>query len=105
CGGDINPADSDHRLSGKKLADAVRQVLDSGRLTQVAGAVNFVMDTIRFPVKPWSVADLEKFKKQNEGKEGDVSAEKNVRWADLMLNYHRTGTMPTDMPVYIQTLN
>ncbi len=105
CGGDINPADSDHRLSGKKLADAVIQVLDNRRLTPVSGAVNFVMDTIRFPVKPWSVGDLEKFKKQNEGKEGDVSAEKNVRWADLMLDYHRTGTMPTDMPVYIQTLN
>ncbi len=105
CGGDINPADSDHRLSGRKLAAAVTEVLDGQQKTPVAGNITFFMDTIRFPVTPWSVSDLKAFKTKNSGKEGDVSAEKNVRWADLMLEYHRTGTMLTNMPVYIQTIN
>lgn len=102
--GDVNPIDSDHRLSGEKLANAVLDVLDN-QLMEISGEIDYHLDSVNFPVKAWSVDALEKFKKENSGKEGDVGAEKNVRWADLMLKHHREGTMPESMPVYIQTIN
>jgi hypothetical protein len=45
------------------------------------------------------------FRNRNSGKEGDVYAEKNVRWADMMLQSYRANTLPASMPVYIQTIN
>src|SRR5690606_36304219 len=43
CGGDINPVDSDHLVTGKKLASAVQGVLGSD-IKQVIGEINYYMD-------------------------------------------------------------
>jgi hypothetical protein len=38
-------------------------------------------------------------------KTGDVYAEKNVKWSDLMIRSYDEGTMPSSLPVYVQTFN
>lgn len=105
CGGDINPVDADHRLTAKKVASAVTDMLDGGTMQQIKGNITFYLDTVAFDTHPWPVGKLREFRAANEGREGDVGAEKNVRWADLMLQYHTNGTMPATMPVFVQTFN
>lgn len=104
CAGDINPVDADHHVTGSKLASAVQNVL-ADEMTAVTGGINHYLDTINFPVTPWPKEKLEAFKQQNSGHDGDVGAEKNVRWADLMLHYEKTDATPKQMPVYVQTVN
>lgn len=105
CGGDINPIDADHRLTGKKVASAVTDMLNRGDMQQIKGSIGFFLDTIAFDTHPWPEATLREFRAGNEGAEGNIAAEKNVRWADLMLKHHKNGTMPATMPVFIQTFN
>ncbi|MGH2624259.1 MAG: hypothetical protein ACRDE7_11380, partial [Sphingobacterium sp.] len=104
CAGDINPVDPDHHHTGSKLASVVQNVLLE-QMTPVTGDINYALDTINFDVSPWSKEKLTVFKSQNSGKTGDVGAEKNVRWADLMLQYEKTDGIPKQMPVYVQTVN
>lgn len=105
CAGDINPADADHKITGSKLASSVQEMLGGSGLKSISGAINYYLDSISFAVTPWTKEKLEAFKQQNSGQEGNVGAEKNVRWADLMLEQQRAGTMLKQMPVYVQTLN
>ncbi|MGK6352874.1 hypothetical protein [Parapedobacter sp. DT-150] len=105
CGGDINPTDGDHRITAGKLAAAVTDVLDRQQMQRIAGEISFFVDTVHFDSRPWPKDKIEQFRAANEGHEGDVTAEKNVRWADLMLLYYATDRMPATMPVLIQTLN
>ena len=105
CGGDINPIDADHRITAKKVASAVSRMLDSSEMRLIQGDISFYLDTVTFNSRPWMEPEILEFRKANEGKEGDVGAEKNVRWADLMLKHHAEGTMPSTMPVFVQTLN
>ena len=104
AGGDINPIDADHKVTGEKLASSVKTALEN-HMTPITGSINYHLDTINFNIKPWSQEKLIDFRNQYSEELGNVGAEKNVRWADLMLGYHKTGTMPTQMPVYIQTIN
>ncbi|HYH57270.1 MAG TPA: hypothetical protein VD772_11700 [Anseongella sp.] len=104
CAGDINPRDDDHSVTGKELAGDVLEVLDK-EMTRINGTISYSMDTILFPVEPWPEEKIRQFRKENQGKEGDIGAEKNVRWADLMLRYHSDGNMPAHLPVYVQTIN
>lgn len=105
CAGDINPRDDDHEKTGMKLALDVLGVLN-GNMEEISGNISYALDTIQIPVKPWSVDEIQEFKKNNsDAEKGDVGAEKNVRWANMMLRYYHEGTMPKAMPVYVQTLN
>src|SRR5690606_31435727 len=104
CAGDINPVDPDHHHTGSKLASVVQNVLLE-QMTPLTGDINYALDTINFDVSPWSKEKLATFKSQNSGKIGDVGAEKNVRWADLMLQYEKGDGRPKQMPVYVQTIN
>ncbi|MGV8879378.1 MAG: hypothetical protein ACOH2A_10135 [Sphingobacteriaceae bacterium] len=105
CAGDINPVDADHRVTGNKLAFSVHEVLKGSGLQPVSGAVNYYIDSTNFDVTPWAKDKLETFKQQNSGHEGDVGAEKNIRWANAMLEQQLAGTMLKQMPVYVQTVN
>lgn len=105
CGGDINPVDADHRLTAKKVASAVTDMLDRGTMQQIKGEIDFFLDTVAFNTHPWPEAKLREFRAANEGQEGNVGAEKNVRWADLMLQYIKNDDMPAAMPVFVQTFN
>ncbi|WP_162915901.1 hypothetical protein [Paraflavitalea soli] len=104
CGGDINPIDASHTATGTKLAEDITHVLDLPQ-EELSGNISFYLDSINFPVKKWTEDSLIAFRNRNEGKEGDVYAEKNVRWANLMLQLNRAQAIPTSMPVYIQTIN
>lgn len=104
CGGDINPVDENHRVTAQKVVAAVNRVLDSD-MTAINGNIDFHLDTVIFDIRSWPAARVMAFRKEHAGKEGDVGAEKNVRWADLMLSYYEEGAMPAAMPVYVQTIN
>lgn len=105
CGGDINPVDGDHNVTGEKVAAAVVDVLESGSLTRIAGDITHFMDTVSFPTQPWTEQALLALKAEKEKDEGDIYSEQRVRWANLMLGYYKNGTMPAEMPVFIQTIN
>ena len=50
-------------------------------------------------------SDMDAFRTENSGHPGDLEAEKNVRWANIMLDHYEQGTMPGYMPIYVQTIN
>ena len=102
--GDINPVDNGEYISGEKLANEVISVLGKP-MTKIEGGISCYLDTINIPVTPWSIEEIIAYKKQNMNKTGDVYAEKNVKWSELMLKYYDEGTMPSSMPVYVNTIN
>lgn len=104
CGGDINPRSSDYRQTGAELATDVLHVLDSGG-QRIEGDISFSLDTVNIPVQPWSADSISRFKEANEGKTGDIEAEKNVRWANLMLQRYRNNAVENILPEYVQTIN
>ncbi len=102
--GDINPKDNGEYISGEKLSNDVITVLDRP-MQKLEGPVSCFLDTINIPITPWSKEKINEFRVQNATKPGDIVAEKNVKWCDLMLRYYDEGTMPTALPVYINTIN
>ncbi|MEN6462932.1 MAG: hypothetical protein ABFC94_16390, partial [Syntrophomonas sp.] len=102
--GDVNPKDNGEYITGEKLANEVIAVL--GRpMYKIEGPISFYLDTINIPVTPWTKEEIATYKAQNLAKPGDIYAEKNVKWCDLMSKYYSDGTMPSSMPVYVNTLN
>jgi hypothetical protein len=102
--GDINPRDNGEYITGEKLANEVISVLNKP-MTKIEGPLSFFIDTVNLSIKPWTQEEINIFREQNSGKTGDVYAEKNVKWCDLMTEYYRKGIMPESLPVYIHTLN
>ncbi len=102
--GDINPRDNGEYISGEKLANEVISVLNKP-MEEIIGTISFFLDTINIPVKAWSREEILKLKADNINKIGDISAERDVKWCNLMLKYLDEGTMPKVMPVYYHTLN
>ena len=102
--GDINPRDNGENISGEKLANEVIAVLKRP-MEKINGPITFFLDTINIPVTPWTKEEIIAYRNANEGKTGDVYAEKNVKWSNLMLKYYEEGTMPASLPVYVQTFN
>jgi hypothetical protein len=102
--GDINPRDNGEYISGEKLANEVIAVLNRP-MNKVTGPITFYLDTINIPITPWTREEIAVFKAKNSEKPGDIDAEKNVKWCDLMLKYYAEGTMPTSLPVYVNTIN
>lgn len=102
--GDINPKDNGEYISGEKLANEVIAVLNRP-MTKINGPISFYLDTINIPITPWTKDEIFEYRAKNSDKPGNVDAEKNVKWCDLMLKYYRENTMPTSMPVYVNTIN
>lgn len=102
--GDINPKDP-FRKSGQQLANDVLEILKKGKLTPIKGSITCFTDTVAIPITPWSKEEVETFKIENLTKTGDMLAERNVRWANLMLEHYARNEMPEQMPVYYQTFN
>jgi hypothetical protein len=102
--GDINPRDNGEYISGEKLSNEIVAVLNRP-MTEIKGPITFFLDTFNIPIKPWTKEELSDFKVTNSGKPKDLGAEKNIKWADLMLKYYENGTMPESNPVYVQTIN
>jgi hypothetical protein len=104
CGGDINPLSSDHIKTGNDLAADVKTIINNP-MQKLSGKLTFYLDSVNFPVSRWSNDRIAAFRKENDNGKGDVNAEKNVRWADLMFKLDKSNMMPVSMPVYIQTIN
>lgn len=105
CAGDINPKSSSFRETGTQLAEDVVSILNS-TLSPIKGSISFHLDTIPVVVTPWSKEEVETYLRNAEGNLSDGIARRDVRWAKLMLNfYEQQGTPPSDMPIYVQTLN
>jgi hypothetical protein len=102
--GDINPVDNGEYITGERLANEVIAVLNQP-MTKINGEISFFLDTINIPITPWTKEEINEYRESNSGKPGDINAEKNVKWCDLMLKYYRDGTMPASLPVYVHTLN
>jgi hypothetical protein len=102
--GDINPKDNGENISGEKLANEV--IAASNRpMEKISGPISFYIDTVNISVTPWTREEIKAYKEANISKAGDVYAEKNVKWSDLMLKYYDEGNMPSSLPEYIQTFN
>jgi hypothetical protein len=104
CGGDINPVTLDHKKTGYDLAGDVKRILNSP-MEKLSGKISFHLDSLNFPVNPWTGERILAFKQDNDNVKEDVNAEKDVRWADLMLARYKNNRMPVSMPVYVQTIN
>lgn len=104
CAGDINPRESDYRRTGTELGSDVASVLNAA-MQPLKSEISFELDTVKIPVDPWPVEKIKAFRAQNITKKGDVEAEKNVRWADLMLERYENNTLSNVLPVYVQTIN
>lgn len=105
CGGDINPVSDSHHKTGEDLSRDVMQILQKS-LIPLDGEISFSLDKILIPVKPWSKDSIMNFRAIHAaGKPGDVEAEKNVRWSDMMLKHYEQNTVETTLPLYIQTIN
>lgn len=102
--GDINPRDNGEFITGEKLANEVIAVLGSP-MTELKGEISYFLDSINIPVSPWTREEISEFRRQNSSKQGDIYAEKNVKWCDLMFRYLDEGTMPFSLPVYLHTIN
>lgn len=103
CGGDINPVNDDHDQTGKDLASDVLDVLNKN-MHPLDGEIRYTMDSISIPTQPWSKEKIIEYKNENLKEPGNVYAEKNVRWANMMLNYYAHDAVPATMPVYVQTI-
>lgn len=104
CAGDINPVNFSNVQTGQELATDVLGVLNNN-MHKLDGEITYAIDKILIPVTPWSVDSITRFKNINIGKVGNVEAEKNVRWANLMLKNYKDGTVEHSLPLYIQTIN
>jgi len=104
CASDINPLSDNYHELGETLARDVIKTLNEP-MRNISGPVSFSVDSVLFPVYPWSVEKFKEFHAQNIIKPGDLDAEKNVRWAERMLSLYEKDEMPEVMPVYIQTIN
>lgn len=102
--GDINPRDNGEHISGEKLANEVIAILKRP-MEKISGSITFFLDTINIPITPLTKEEITAYREANIVKPGDVYAEKNVKWSDLMLKYYDEGTMPSALPVYVQTFN
>lgn len=124
CAGDINPRSSDHKGTGKELADDIFKVMNK-KTTKITGDISYSLDTINIPVqltipaprdsndllldsihiKPWRADTLKKFQMDNAPNFGDLYARRNAKWAGLMLDMIQKGTVPDKFPEYIQIIN
>jgi hypothetical protein len=102
--GDINPKDNGEYISGEKLANDVMRVLNRP-MKKIEGPISFFLDTVDIPITPWTKEEIRAFREQNKDKTGNVYAEKNLKWCDLMMDYYDKGIMPKSLPEYVHTIN
>lgn len=104
CGGDINPLSDNHRETGIELARDVLQILN-GSMSNVQGQFTAFMDSVLIPITPMTPEQVMRFRQENEALKSNVGIDKNIRWADLMLQRYHTKNLRKTFPVYFQTLN
>lgn len=104
CAGDINPVTDNPVETGSRLAEDVLKTLGTS-FTPLGGEISYSLDSVLLPANVWSKEQITQFKAENSNREGDVEAEKNVRWADMMLGCYARNAVPKYLPVYVHTIN
>lgn len=99
CCADINPIDKAH-VSGRKLGERVCETMNKD-MEPISGDISCHFDSIVIPITPMPIDDVNAFKKNAEKNK----SERDIKWADIMLEHYKNKTMPTSMPIYIQTIN
>lgn len=111
CTGDINPR-APYRTSGTDLAADVLRILEK-EMAPIKGKISHYIDSIAIPVNPMDKEAIQSMRDNNipnvrqnipGGCESSLPS-RDVRWAEIMLRYYKDGTMPKEMPIYVQTLN
>lgn len=111
CTGDINPR-APYRTSGTDLAADVLRILEK-EMAPIKGKISHYIDSIAIPVNPMDKETIQSMRDNNipnvrqnipGGCESSLPS-RDVRWAEIMLRYYKDGTMPKEMPIYVQTLN
>lgn len=101
CAGDINPYSSD---SPDQTADKLTQDFNnlfSLTSSDITGEITVKFDSIAVPLNNFTYNDAVNIKNANIGKY-DQTSERNVRWANKIIDQYNTGTLPTSATVYIQ---
>lgn len=104
CAGDVDPQSDNHIKTGEDLSADVLNVLNK-EMTKLDGDISYAFDKMLIPVRPWSIDSIINFRKINAAIPGDLQAEKNVRWCDLMLGKYKRNAVDTTLSLYIQTIN
>lgn len=104
CGGDINPADTDHRVTGKKLALSVEEVMRAPQ-EKIGGPLSWSLDTILIPVPMWSREEVVAYREDALKRIEELEAARDVRWADAMLALYEKDSIPDALAVYVQTID
>lgn len=111
CTGDINPR-APYKTSGTDLAADVLRILEK-EMAPIKGKISHYIDSIAIPVNPMDKETIQSMRDNNipnvrqnipGGCESSLPS-RDVRWAEIMLRYYKDGTMPKEMPIYVQTLN
>ncbi len=101
CAGDINPLSQDYKVTGREVANRVIDAVNA-EMTPVRGKIRVKCGTVEVPVKVMSEEEVRTFMKTNMHRTGDIEAQKNVRWAEYMLELYRNGNVPHTLPVHFQ---
>jgi hypothetical protein len=101
CAGDINPYmwDTPEQTANKLTQDFNN--LFSLPSTDITGEINVKFDSIAVPLNNFTYTYAVNIKNANIGKYDQVS-ERNVRWANKIIEQYNMGTLPTHAIVYIQ---
>lgn len=124
CGGDINPASDNYETTGKDLGTDVLKILQESKPEKLSGPISYSLDMIKIPIRQMTLGEVKNFKALNEKgieiekkytkpytPEGQfqltelMEREKNVRWAEMMLEKFKTHSVENFLPLYIQTIN
>ncbi|PQA92303.1 hypothetical protein B0A69_14730 [Chryseobacterium shigense] len=103
CAGDINPYNSDtpDQTANKLTQDFSN--LFSLSSSNISGEITVKFDSIAVPLNNFTFNRAVSIKKANTGKY-DQASERNVRWANKIINQYTSGTLSQSATVYIQIL-
>lgn len=101
CAGDINPNNKNtpDETANKLTKDF--NAMSNGSIIQ--GDITAKFDSIDIPINNFKYDKLIKVIKNNIDKH-TVESERNVRWANKIINQYNTNTLPKTMRVYIQII-
>ena len=123
CGGDINPVADNYEITGKNLGNDVLKILHNATATRLSGQIACSIDMIKIPIRQMTMQEVKDFRALNEKgleiekrytkpytPEGQfqltelMEREKNIRWADMMLDKFKTNSVENFLPLYVQTI-
>lgn len=101
CAGDINPNSKNTAdVTANKLLQDFSSIKNA---STIQGDITAKFDSISIPLNNFKYDKLLKILKDNIDKH-TVESERNVRWANKIINQYDTHTLPKTMTVYIQIL-